>query len=95
MAMLKDQLTSSVAGIILRQVKKEKGRLTEVSDLCRINRSEFNVRGLSKMKLHRLLRIVYALTLVTPYNDYRQMMDEVRNTISNYSDMYDFTLLDE
>ena len=43
--MLKERLTSEVAGIILRYVRTPKGRLTEISDLCSLNRKEFNVRG--------------------------------------------------
>lgn len=93
--MLKDQLTSAVAGIILHHVRERKGRLTEVSDLCSINRKEFNRRGLSKMKLHRLLRLVYALALILPYREFDVMWKDILDEIRNYSDDYDFTLLDE
>ena len=48
MAKLKDQLTSEVAGIILRHVRTPKGRLTEISDDSKINRKDFNVHGLSQ-----------------------------------------------
>lgn len=93
--MLKEQLTSAVAGIILHHVRETKGRLTEVSDLCSINRKEFNRRGLSKMKLHRLLRLVYALALIMPYREFDVMWKDILDEIRNYSDDYDFTLLDE
>lgn len=94
-SMLKEQLTSAVAGIILHHVRETKGRLTEVSDLCSINRKEFNRRGLSKMKLHRLLRLVYALALIMPYREFDVMWKDILDEIRNYSDDYDFTLLDE
>jgi len=42
--MIKDQLISQVASIILRFVRNRKGRLTEQSDDCRINRRKFNVK---------------------------------------------------
>lgn len=93
--MLKEQLTSAVAGIILHHVRETKGRLTEVSDLRSINRKEFNRRGLSKMKLHRLLRLVYALALIMPYREFDVMWKDILDEIRNYSDDYDFTLLDE
>lgn len=93
--MLKERLTSEVAGIILRYVRTPKGRLTEISDLCSINRKEFNVRGLSKMKLHRLLRIIYALALIMSYEQYRKMMNEVRDVIWEQEECYDYLLFDE
>ena len=88
-------MTSEVASIILRYVKSYKGLLTLVSDESKINRSEFNVRGLSQMKLHRLLRILYVLGLELRGEDFQKMMDEIRDTITDYVDQYDFTLLDE
>ena len=93
--MIKDRLTSEVAGIILRYAKSYKGLLTLVSDESRINRREFNIRGLSQMKLHRLLRILYVLGLELRGEDFQKMMDEIRDTITDYVDQYDFTLLDE
>ena len=95
MSHLKDQLTREIAGIILRYVRNEKGRLSEISRDSRINRREFTIRGLAKMKLHRLLRILYDLCLELPYAEYMKMMDEIRQTISDYTDEYDYALLDE
>lgn len=93
--MLKDQMTSRLAGIILQHVRNPKGRLTEISDLSRINRREFTTRGLSKMKLHRLARIIYALAVTLRYEEYRQMMRDLDETFESYSDRYDYLLLDE
>ena len=78
--MLKDELTSNVAGIILHHVKETKGRLTEISDLCGINRKEFNRRGLAKMK---------------SYRQFDAMWQEILDEIRKFSDDYDYTLLDE
>ena len=93
--LLRNQLTSSVAGIILTRIREKKGRLTEISDECRINRREFNVRGLSKMSMQRLLRVLYSLYLLLPKNDFYAMMDEMAVVIENYGDDYDYALLDE
>lgn len=93
--MLKNQLTSKVAGIILKTLREQKGRLTQVSDLCKINRREFNIRGLSKMKFHRQLRIIYALAVVLPALRYEQLMNEVSNEILDFADEVGFDFFDE
>ena len=92
---LKQQLTHEVAGIILDTVREKKGRLTEISDLCRINRKHFNVKGFSQLRMHQLLRVVYALAVVLNYEDYRDMMARIARTIESYSDEFDYMLLDE
>ena len=88
-------MTSEIAGIILQHVRNHKGRLSEVSDDCRINRREFNVRGISKMKFHRLLRIFYDLLLILTYAEFTKMMEEIINTLKDYADEHDYTVLDE
>ena len=93
--MLKQQLTSEVAGIILDHVRETKGRLTLISDATRINRKHFTVRGFSQLRVHQMLRIVYALAVVMRYEDYRDMMGQIARTIERYSDEYDYMLLDE
>lgn len=93
--LLRNQLTSRVAGIILTRIRERKGRLTEISDECRINRREFNVRGFSKMSLQRLLRVFYALYMVLPKREYDEMMNEIRRVMAAYADHYDYLLLDE
>lgn len=92
---LKQQLTSEVAGIILDTVREKRGRLTEISDLCKINRSKFNVRGFSQLRVHQMLRIVYALAVILNYEDYRAMMTRIARAIEDFSDEYDYMLLDE
>ena len=58
--LLREKLTSDFAGIILGSVKNN-GWLTEISDGVGINRRDFNRRRLSKMPLHRVLRILTGL----------------------------------
>lgn len=93
--LLRKQLTSKVARIILTRIRDRKGRLTEISDECRINRREFNVRGFSKMSLQRLLRVFYALCLVLPKSEFDAMGNEIAEVIADYADEYDYVLLDE
>jgi len=93
--MLKEQLTSKVASIILQHVREPKGRLTEISDLCHINRREMNIRGLSRMKFHRLLRLIYALSVALRPDEYYEMTDDILFAIQEFSDKYEYDLLDE
>jgi hypothetical protein len=95
MITLKNEFTSEVAGIILNHLREKKGRLTEVSDLCNINRKELNRKGLAKMKMHRLLRLIYAMELVLPYPEYDKMWSEILDKIQEFADNYDCTLLVE
>ncbi len=93
--MLKNKMTSELSGIILQHVREPKGRLTEISDLSRINRCEFNSQGLAKMKFHRLARIIYAMCLVLGGVEYRNMMDELQESLKDYAEKFDYDLLDE
>ena len=93
MTRLKDQLTSEVSGIIMNYVREEKGRLTWISEVTGINRKEFTRRGLAKMKLYRLLRIIYALSLRLDEDEMMHIMEEVLGVIYEYVDDYDECLL--
>lgn len=93
MSKLKTQLTSEVAGIVLEYVKAKKGRLTWISEVTGINRREFNRHGLAKMKFHRLLRILYALSLCMDEEVFKEFMTEISDTILDYADAYDECLL--
>ena len=93
--MLKQQLTSEVSGIILDHVRETRGRLTLISDATRINRKHFNVRGFSQLKVHQMLRIIYALAVVMTNDEFHTMAEQLRRTIQDYADDYDYQLLDE
>ena len=93
--MLRDELTSDVAGIILENLRSVKGRLTEVSNLSGINRRELNRKGLSKMRMNRLMRLVYTMTLVMPPNKSDAMWQKILEKLREYAKDFDFILLDE
>ena len=81
--MLRDELTSDVAGFILEYLRSVKGRLTEVSNLSGINRREINRKGLSKMRMSRLMRLVYTMQLVMPpYKCGRRSMTRCANMLT-------------
>lgn len=93
--MLRDELTSDVAGIILEYLRSVKGRLTEVSNLSGINRREINRKGLAKMRMNRLMRLVYTMQLVMPPKVSDAMWQKIIEKVREYADYYDFILLDE
>lgn len=93
--MLRDELTNEVAGIILQYLRDVKGRTTEVSNLSSINRREINRKGLVKMKMNRLLRLVYTMLLIMPPQSSEAMWQDILKKIREFADYYDFILLDE
>lgn len=93
--MLRDEMTSEVAGIILHYLRDVKGRTTEVSNLSGINRREINRKGLAKMKLNRLLRLIYAMLLLMPPKTSESMWQDILGKIREFADYFDFILLDE
>ncbi len=58
--LLREKLTSDVAGLLLDSIR-DKGLTTAVSEGAGINRKYFNRRGLSKLTMPRLLRLLVAL----------------------------------
>ena len=93
--MLRDELTSDVAGIILENLRSVKGRLTEVSNLSGINRREINRKGLAKMRMNRLMRLVYAMLLIMPPKKSDAMWQKILEKLREYAKDFDFILLDE
>ena len=47
------------------------------------------------MRMHRLLRIIYALSILMNYREFHNMCEELHDEIRNFSDEYDFILFDE
>ena len=88
-------MTSDVAGIILEYLRSVKGRLTEVSNLSGINRREINRKGLAKMRMSRLMRLVYTMQLVMPPKASDAMWQKIIEKVREYANYYDFILLDE
>lgn len=58
--LLREKLVSDFAGIILGAVKNN-GWLTDISEAVGVNRGHFNREKMSKMQLHRVLRILTGL----------------------------------
>ena len=86
--MLKKTLRSKVSGIVRETLRAQKGLLTEVSDMAGVNRKEFNRRNMDRMKLYKLVRVMYALCLVEPVL-YAAMMDRIRDEVSAFVDEHE------
>lgn len=93
--MKKQDLAKKFAEIILQYLRSKKGRLTRISDMCSINRREFTIEGLSRMKISRLLVILYAMELELYYDEYEQMIKELWQTFEDFATQYDALLLTE
>lgn len=87
--MTTDQITSHVAGIILRHVRDKRGRLTLVSDMCKINRREFCHEGIAKMRFYRLVLIIAALFIVQHSFETRKMLTEIVNDFRAFVNDYE------
>jgi hypothetical protein len=59
--LLREQLTSSVSGLLLENIR-DNGWLTAISNDAGINRSKLNKRGLAKMPLDQLVRLLVAIS---------------------------------
>lgn len=75
--MTRSQLTGIIAEIIIDTIREKKGRLTEISDLCVINRQEFDVDGLAKMKFGRIVRLSQAVAQALPRKRCEEMLQEI------------------
>lgn len=86
-------LSKTMAEIILQHVRNRRGRLTMVSDMCGINRSEFCVDKLTIMRFYRSSRLLYILLTVITYDEFKQMMDKLWETVQDTYDEYETFLL--
>ena len=81
--MVKEQLSGRIVNIVLKAIREEKGRLTAISDLSVINRQEFDVEGLQKMRLDRFIRVGSAMAVMMPRKRYEQMKQEISEVFWN------------
>lgn len=88
-------LKKELSGITLQYLRGCKGRLTEVSELCQINRSMFTPEHLAKMQVRTFVHIIYALAVVMSKEEYMSMMDEFRDTIGLHALEHHYLLFDE
>jgi len=86
-------MTNEIASIILEYVRAKRGRLTYISEVTNINRQEFCVEKMFKMKFHRLLRIFFAMTLCLDWDEMFTMLRRIGRVVLDYAEKYDEWLL--
>lgn len=92
--LLREQLVSDFTGTILGSVRNN-GWLTEISDAVSINRKDFNRKQLSKMALHRVLRILTALAWKMSWTRFFIIWTALGKLIYNMGDQQFFEMCDE
>lgn len=75
--MAKDLLALSIGDIINKAIREKRGRLTEVSNQCVINRQEFTPEGISKLAMYQFTRLGQAMVENMPRNRYEQMKKDI------------------
>lgn len=75
--MKKDLLALTIGGIINEAIREKRGRLTEVSDMCVINRQEFAPEGIANLALHQLTRLSRAMVEAMPKQRLEQMKKDI------------------
>lgn len=93
--MLRDKLTSNCVGIILNAVRKESGTLTFISDESQVNRKFFTRKEFKKLKLFRVIRVLYVLAMCLDRYTFVHLGEQMFNIIWEMQDEHEFNLLDE
>lgn len=75
--MEKNELALSIGDILNKAVREKKGRLTEVSEQCSINRQKFDPEDIIHIQFHQLVRLGQAIALSMPRDRYEQMKSEI------------------
>lgn len=93
--MLRDQLVSDCAGIILDAVRSERGRLTFVSVESRTNRTCFTRKLFRNIRWFKFIRILYCLSMKMEREAFKKLGEKLFDEIWLRADYYDYVLLDE
>lgn len=90
--MSKKDLIEEIIMIILNSLRKEKGRLTKISNTCKINRGKLTDESMAKMRVYHLILLFYAICLNLTAKEFEAMMKDIYYTFVEKSAEYDFTL---
>ena len=71
------ELALSIGDILNKAVREKRGRLTEVSEQCSINRQKFDAEDITNIRLYQLIRLGQAIALSMPRDRYEQMKSEI------------------
>ena len=90
--MSKKDLIEEIVKIVLTSLRKEKGRLTKISNTCRINRGKLTDKSMAKLRFYHLILLFYAICLSLTAEEFETMMKDIYYTFVEKSKEYDETL---
>ena len=90
--MNKKDLIEEIVKIVLTNLRKEKGRLTKISNTCRINRGKLTDESMAKLRFYHLILLFYAICLNLTAKEFEAMMKDIYYTFVEKSAEFDYTL---
>lgn len=75
--MTKDLLALSIGDIINKAIREKRGRLTEVSNQCVINRQEFDPEGIANLAFYQIIRLGKAIIEAMPKKRIEQLKMDI------------------
>lgn len=82
-------ITLFIGDMINKAVREKRGRLTEVSDLCVINRQKFDPDGIAHLDFYQLVRLGRAIENSIPKDRLLQLKSDIKDIWDSFDDMED------
>lgn len=92
--MLRDKLTSYLAGCILNAIK-ETGAKSHLCDESRINRKYMQREHFKKLRFYILVRVLYNLALLSDQKTFEQLGSRIFADIWQYAETHGYDFNDE
>ena len=93
--MRKKALIEMIVKIILERIRNERGRLTRISNTCKINRGKLTDEAMTHVRFNQLILLFYAVCLNLKPKEFEAMMKDIYYTFVEKSAEYDFSLFDD
>ena len=93
--MKKRDLIEEIVKIILEKIKNERGRLTRISNTCKINRGKLTDEAMAYMRVYHFILLFYAACLNLKPKEFEAMMKDIYYTFVEKSAEYDFSLFED
>ena len=92
--MLRDKLTSHLAGSILKAIK-DTGLKSHICDESRINRKYMQRKSFRLLRFHILVRLIYNLALQSDQETFEKLGNRLFTDIWQYADTHQYDFNDE
>lgn len=93
--MKKVDLIDVIVKIILERIKNERGRLTRISNTCKINRGKLTDENMAFMRVYHYILLFYAVCLNLKPKEFEAMMKDIYYTFVEMSAEYDYSLFED